>query len=185
MIVLFIHQNFPGQYKHLVRHFLETRKARVLFITQANKNVMEGVEKVIYDVQHPPSVNCHPFSIDFDRAVRVGAAAAAACRDLKARGLTPDIILGHNGWGRCCSSKTSFPRRRSSRILSSTITPKMSTWALTQSLRATSMRSASGPETPSISWASTLPTGGIRRRCGKDTSTRLSFDRGFRFFMRE
>jgi glycosyltransferase involved in cell wall biosynthesis len=109
MILLFIHQNFPGQYKHLVRRYAETPGCRVVFVTQQNSNHMAGVEKVVYDPALPADAHCHPLSHDFDRAVRTGLAVAEACRGLLRRGLSPDLVVGHNGWGEMLFVKDVFP----------------------------------------------------------------------------
>jgi glycosyltransferase involved in cell wall biosynthesis len=109
MIALFIHQNFPAQYRHLVRHLADTPGNRVFFITQPNDNAMLGVEKITYALPPTPPLNCHPFTVDFDLAVRRGMGVVAACRSLLARGVRPDIICGHSGWGELMFVKDVFP----------------------------------------------------------------------------
>lgn len=109
MIIIFIHQNFPAQYQHLARHFADRPGNEIYFITQPNDNLMRGVTKVIYK---PDAINgrvCHPFSADFDDAVRTGLSAADACRALKERGVRPDIIVGHSGWGETLFIKDVYP----------------------------------------------------------------------------
>ena len=109
MIVLFIHQNFPAQYRHIVRHLANNPGNQIHFITQKNDNAMAGVEKITYALPPTPPLNCHPFTIDFDLAVRNGMAVVEACRWLLARGVTPDIICGHSGWGELMFVKDVFP----------------------------------------------------------------------------
>ncbi len=109
MKILFLHQNFPAQYRHLVRRFANRPENEVYFITQANANAMQGVTKLVYKPVLPAQSTCHPFSIDVDRAIRTGLAAAAACRALRARGIRPDIVIGHNGWGETLFVKDVFP----------------------------------------------------------------------------
>jgi len=99
MKILFLHQNFPAQYRHLVRCMANRPENEIYFITQANANAMQGVTKIVYKPVLPAQATCHPFSIDVDRAIRTGLAAAEACRALRARGIRPDIVIGHNGWG--------------------------------------------------------------------------------------
>ena len=108
MIVLFIHQNFPGQYRHLARDLADNGH-QVHFITQKNDNQMRGVEKIVYALPPMPTLNCHPFTIDFDVAVRHGMAVVDACRNLIARGIRPDVICGHGGWGEMLFVKDVFP----------------------------------------------------------------------------
>jgi glycosyltransferase involved in cell wall biosynthesis len=108
MIALFIHQNFPAQYRHIARHLADTGH-RVFFITQKNDNAMPGVEKITYALPPTPPLNCHPFTIDFDLAVRNGMAVVEACRYLLSRGVRPDIVCGHSGWGELMFVKDVFP----------------------------------------------------------------------------
>ena len=43
MKYLFIHQNFPAQYRHVVQHLASQPGNEVRFITQPNENAMSGV----------------------------------------------------------------------------------------------------------------------------------------------
>src|SRR5947209_5823504 len=99
MIVLFIHQNFPGQYRHIVRHLTGDARNSVYFVTKANDNVIPGVTKITYSLPTIEPPNCHPLTLDFDLAVRHGMAVVEACRYLATRGVRPDVICGHCGWG--------------------------------------------------------------------------------------
>ena len=56
---LFIHQNFPGQFLHLVRHLVAMREHEIVFITEANANAIEGVRKVPYMKPRPASGDTH------------------------------------------------------------------------------------------------------------------------------
>jgi glycosyltransferase involved in cell wall biosynthesis len=109
MIALFIHQNFPAQYRHIARYLADSPSNTVYFITKKNDNAMRAVETIIYSLPPMPALNCHPFTIDFDLAVRHGMAVVEACRALAARGVTPDIICGHGGWGEMLFVKDVFP----------------------------------------------------------------------------
>ena len=109
MIYLFVHQNFPGQYRHLVRYLVDQPGNTVFFITQPNPNEMQGVVKVIYEPSRPQSLNCHPLTVDFDLAIRNGMGVVEACKVLIANGIRPDIIIGHNGWGEMLFVKDVFP----------------------------------------------------------------------------
>ncbi len=109
MKILFLHQNFPAQYRHLARRLANRPENDVYFITQANANAMQGVTKIVYKPVLPAQSTCHPFSIDVDRAIRTGLAAAEACRALRARGICPAIVIGHNGWGETLFVKDVFP----------------------------------------------------------------------------
>lgn len=109
MIYLFIHQNFPGQYRPLAQHLAAQKGNTVYFLTQPNKNEMTGIRKVVYQ---PPILGrrtCHPYTVILDDAIQCGLAAAAACRELRDQGLRPDLIIGHAGWGETIFVKDVFP----------------------------------------------------------------------------
>jgi glycosyltransferase involved in cell wall biosynthesis len=109
MIFVFIHQNFPGQYRHLVRYLADQPGNTVYFITQNTSNAMEGVTKLVYKVALPSAPNCHPLSVDYDTAVRTGLAVAQVCQTLQQQGVRPDLIAGHCGWGETLFVKDVFP----------------------------------------------------------------------------
>jgi glycosyltransferase involved in cell wall biosynthesis len=106
---LFIHQNFPAQYLHVIRHLVKQPGNQIYFITQPNDNYIGGVCKVTYPRDEREHVNCHAYSIEFDHAVQAGAAVAGVCRDLRNQGFKPDLIIGHSGWGETLFVKDVFP----------------------------------------------------------------------------
>jgi glycosyltransferase involved in cell wall biosynthesis len=109
MNYLFIHQNFPAQYRHVVRHLADQAGNRVYFITQPNDNAMLGVHKVSYEKDQRPPVNCHAYAAELERAIHTGATVAEVCRTLKDQGFVPDLIVGHSGWGETLFVKDVFP----------------------------------------------------------------------------
>ncbi|HEV2188766.1 MAG TPA: glycosyltransferase family 4 protein [Stellaceae bacterium] len=94
---LFIHQNFPGQYVHAARHLVDNGDT-VVFITQQRERELAGVRKIVY-APPPAPQGSHPFTRDFDTAVENGLAVVQICEGLKREGFTPDLVVGHNGWG--------------------------------------------------------------------------------------
>jgi glycosyltransferase involved in cell wall biosynthesis len=109
MKYLFIHQNFPGQYRHVVKHLAGDPSNQVYFITQPNDNAMLGVHKIVYSPERRGPVNCHIYSADLDRAIFIGASVAEVCRELRRKGFRPDLIVGHSGWGETLFVKDVFP----------------------------------------------------------------------------
>ncbi|MBV9654963.1 MAG: glycosyltransferase [Acetobacteraceae bacterium] len=98
MQFLFLHQNFPGQFLHLVRQLVAENRHDIVFLTEPNANVMAGVRKVPYVVEGS-SAGAHPVSREFDNAARRAEAVARTCAGLKQLGFTPNIVIGHHGWG--------------------------------------------------------------------------------------
>ena len=99
MNYLFIHQNFPAQYRHVVRHLASQSGNEIYFITQPNENEMSGVYKVSYPKDQRGPINCHAYAVEVDRGIHAGAAVAQVCRGLRETGFQPDLIVGHSGWG--------------------------------------------------------------------------------------
>jgi glycosyltransferase involved in cell wall biosynthesis len=106
---LFIHQNLPGQYRHLVRHLASQPGNAVYFITQPNDNGMPGVHKITYPKDQRGPINCHAYAVELDRAIHIGATVADVCRSLREQGFRPDLIVGHSGWGETLFVKDVFP----------------------------------------------------------------------------
>jgi hypothetical protein len=104
---LFIHQNFPGQFVHAARH-LAAAGDQVVFITQARDRELQGVRKIVYA---PPrrATGAHPYVQEFNTAIETGLAVAGVCEELKRTGFTPDLVVGHNGWGEILYIKDCWP----------------------------------------------------------------------------
>ncbi|WP_135501034.1 glycosyltransferase family 4 protein [Roseovarius aestuariivivens] len=100
MKILFIHQNFPGQYKHLAP-LLARRGHHCVALTLRVKKPAKwhGVQVLPYSLPARDGQKLHPWLIDLDTKVTRGEACYRAARELKAQGYTPDLILAHPGWG--------------------------------------------------------------------------------------
>ena len=109
MKYLFIHQNFPAQYRHVVRYLADQPDNQIYFITQPNENSMPGVHKVSYPKDPRGPINCHAYAVEIDRAIYTGATVADICRGLRDQGFRPDLIVGHSGWGETLFVKDVFP----------------------------------------------------------------------------
>lgn len=99
MKYLFIHQNFPGQYLHIIRHLQEDPTNDVVFITEPNVNLINGVRRVVYEVGHKARSDIHAAAREMELGAHRADRVADAARKLKVLGFTPDIIIGHHGWG--------------------------------------------------------------------------------------
>ena len=99
MRYLFVHQNFPGQYLHLLRHLCADKANEVVFISEANKNSIPGVRRVLYTTPKREEEPVHLVARDFDMAARRSELVAGMAANLKRLGFTPDIVIGHHGWG--------------------------------------------------------------------------------------
>ena len=105
--ILFLHQNFPGQFRHLCAALAE--RNRVLFLSRKSANRLPGVQ-LLEDAPHrEPDPRIHPYLAGPERAVLQGQATARRLLALRAQGIRPDLVIGHTGWGETLFVKDVFP----------------------------------------------------------------------------
>ena len=109
MKYLFIHQNFPGQFLHLVRHLGARGKDEVVFITEGNGNAIPGIRKVAYRRPTATPEATHPAAREFEFAARRAEIVARTAATLRELGFTPDIVIGHHGWGEMLNIRDVWP----------------------------------------------------------------------------
>jgi len=109
MKVLFVHQNFPGQYLHLARHFGSQSGHQAVFITQRKDADLPGVRKIVYKPRRTITPQVHHYLRESEAAVLNAQEVARVALDLRKAGFIPDVILGHNGWGEIWYLKDIFP----------------------------------------------------------------------------
>jgi glycosyltransferase involved in cell wall biosynthesis len=109
MKVLFVHQNFPGQYLHLARHFGANSGHQAVFITQRKDVDLPGVRKIVYKPRRTISPQVHHYLRESEAAVLNAQEVARVAMDLRNAGFIPDVMLGHNGWGEIWYLKDIFP----------------------------------------------------------------------------
>ncbi len=110
MKYLFVHQNFPGQYLHIVRHLVASKQHDVVFITEPNANRIPGVRTVPYAKPRPAAAEAHVATRELDAAVRRADVVAHTAANLKQLGFEPDIIIGHHGWGELLNIRDVWPQ---------------------------------------------------------------------------
>ena len=112
MRYLFVHQNFPAQFLHLVRHLVAQQKHDVVFISEANPNHIVGVRKITYRMPRAGLPEVHRDAQEFDIAMLRAEQVAQTASSLKALGFQPDIIIGHHGWGELLNLLDVWPGAR-------------------------------------------------------------------------
>ncbi len=113
MRILFIHQNFPGQFKHLAPALAARGDdVRTLTLRRLPQKVWQGVEIVNYGVSRGSTMGIHPWLQDFEtKTIRGEACFRAACR-LRDAGFVPDLIISHPGWGESLFLKDVWPQAK-------------------------------------------------------------------------
>jgi glycosyltransferase involved in cell wall biosynthesis len=107
---LFVHQNFPGQFLHIVRHLVAARQHDIVFISENNDNIINGVRKVPYAKPTPAAAEAHIAARELDGAVRRADAVGRTAANLKLLGYEPDIVIGHHGWGEMLNLRDVWPK---------------------------------------------------------------------------
>ena len=93
MYILIIHQNFPGQYKHL-SPALTARSNRVLVLTLKVKtsHQWQGVEIIPYKIVGSSSKEIHAWLRDLEAKVIRAENCFNAAIQLRDQGFSPDVI---------------------------------------------------------------------------------------------
>lgn len=109
MNVLFVHQNFPGQYLHLAPALGADPKNQVVALSTRTGVPLPGVRTVGYAIPGAPSPRIHPWLAEQEVKVLRGEAVARAARQLRDQGFKPDVICSHPGWGEALFLKDVWP----------------------------------------------------------------------------
>ena len=110
MRILFIHQNFPAQFRNLAKHLVTTGKHELLALKQPPSAEFDGVGVASYKFLRNPEPNTHPLLREMEAKILRGEAVADAARRLKAKGYTPDVIVAHPSWGEVLFIKDVWPK---------------------------------------------------------------------------
>ena len=109
MKILFVHQNFPGQYLHLARHLGASGLHEVVFITQRQDAELPGVRKIVYAPARAVTPGIHHYLRETEAGVLNAQNVARVALQLRESGFVPDVVLGHNGWGELWYLKEIYP----------------------------------------------------------------------------
>ena len=110
MKLLFIHQNFPGQFRQLVPALMAAgHEVHALAIADHG---VPGVRLHRYSVNPaaPGEAGPHPWLRDAQTKVLRGRAAMLAMAALQAQGFVPDLVIANPGWGEALCVKDIWPR---------------------------------------------------------------------------
>ena len=100
MNILFVHQNYPGQYREIMPRLAASGRHNIVFLTQRKQLPEVTSHKVVrYDPHHKAVDDAYIYSKWFENHCGAGVGAARAANQLKRDGFTPDLIVGHIGWG--------------------------------------------------------------------------------------
>jgi len=111
--ILFIHQNFPGQFKFLAPALAAAGHRVVALSMQAvPTGNWRGVNVVAYAATRGSTRGVHPWIGDFETKVIRGEACFRAALRLRDAGFVPDVVIAHPGWGESLFVKEVWPQTR-------------------------------------------------------------------------
>ncbi|MBT0963457.1 glycosyltransferase family 4 protein [Denitromonas iodatirespirans] len=117
MRFLFVHQNFPGQFRHVAQALAEDPRHEVVGIgdvrtVKPGRAMHPRLQVVAYPSPRGGGQQTHPYLRNFEGQVRRGQKLFRAAMQLKATGFVPDVVVVHPGWGEALFLRELFPAAR-------------------------------------------------------------------------
>ena len=109
MKIAFVHQNMPGQYKHLAAALAKDPGNQVVFVGRRGDRPIPGVRQAVYGLKRKPGTDTHRYLHSTENAVLHGQAVARVFLAMQRGGFVPDIVIGHPGWGETLFIKDLLP----------------------------------------------------------------------------
>lgn len=112
MNILFVHQNFPGQYLHIINSLSQNNANSIvgIGINSLKGSLPKNFSYIKYKPKRGNSKEIHPFALEVETKCIRGEACAQAAFQLKKEGFMPDIICAHPGWGESIFLKDIWPQ---------------------------------------------------------------------------
>ncbi|MDJ0660847.1 MAG: glycosyltransferase family 4 protein [Crocosphaera sp.] len=110
MNILFLHPNFPAQFRHVATVLAKNPKNKVVFGTKRKEGSLPGVFKAIYTPSRQARPETHHYVRTLENAVLQGQAVYRLADQLKRENFIPDVVYGHSGWGPTLFIKDIFPK---------------------------------------------------------------------------
>lgn len=112
MNYLFVHQNFPGQFKYLAPALSHNKDNRVVGFSMNGHPGDDTLQVINYKPSHGNGKDTHNLVKEFESKVIRGEAAFNAANKLKQTGFYPQVIIAHPGWGESLFLKDVWPRSK-------------------------------------------------------------------------
>lgn len=112
MKILFVHQNFPGQFLHIAPA-MQARGHDCMALTDAANNRASAIPVVKYRHSSPtPDPQACRLGRNYTQMSDRGVTVARAAMQLREKGYVPDVIFGHSGWGETLFLKEVWPEAK-------------------------------------------------------------------------
>ena len=112
MNVLFVHNNFPAQFRYLARALARDASVKMVGIGSTTSQNVTGVDLRKYILSPKNLADTHPFARRFDMECQRAEQVLYALSSLVTSGFSPDVILAHPGWGETLPLRIMFPNAR-------------------------------------------------------------------------
>jgi glycosyltransferase involved in cell wall biosynthesis len=111
--ILFLHQNFPAQFKFLAPALVRSgHKVRALVQKHHPAAALQGIEEIFYTLQRGSTPKVHPWLVNFESQTIRAEAVFRASLKMKDEGYRPDLIIAHAGWGESLFIKEVWPEAK-------------------------------------------------------------------------
>ncbi len=110
--ILFVHQNMPGQFRHLAAELAKNPAYRVVFLTRREGVTMPGIVTARYPLKEAPPSPAEPLVRSIAQSVNFGSAVAKAAMDMTKKNIVPDLIIAHPGWGEALFLRDAWPNAK-------------------------------------------------------------------------
>ena len=110
--VLIIHQNFPGQFRHVASALMERDDIELCAIAKEGAVGLPGVRCLHYKPHRQSKSSTHPYCRKMEDAVLHGQAVYHLLLRLKKSGFVPEVVLAHPGWGETMYLRDVFAQTR-------------------------------------------------------------------------
>src|SRR5258708_18477863 len=112
MNVLFVHNNFPAQYRYIARALARDPNVKMVAIGSSTPRGSPGVNLKKSALGTSDLAGTHRFARRFDLECQRAEQVLYALSSLVSSGFTPDVILAHPGWGETLPLRIMFPKAR-------------------------------------------------------------------------
>jgi glycosyltransferase involved in cell wall biosynthesis len=117
MRFIFIHQNFPGQFRHIAKALAQDDTHQVFAMGhfpdfQGPSALDPKIPLFGYQTPKANHAETHYYLHDFESHIRRGQAVIKAAQTLKNKGYYPEVIVAHPGWGEALFLQDLFPLAR-------------------------------------------------------------------------
>ena len=109
--ILFIHNNFPAQFKNLAPALAKNKKYDIHCIGFHDFS-FKNITYHKYKINRGSTKDIHKYAIEFETKMIRADAVAQLCLKLKEKKINPDLIISHPGWGETFFLKEIWPNSK-------------------------------------------------------------------------